>query len=165
MTETMDTATRRAGRLPHEIAMVNLLIFNLGLCGGILASTMLRHGSAMENYRLAFVLAPLSGSLALMGYSFWRWRTFKNTAAPWLLAHWQIACRHYRFLLIAYGVCASLIGLGWLLSLTNPNLKDVMFVALVRVAVAPLLIAIMVIAVLESSALFQANKGEAPGRI
>jgi hypothetical protein len=58
-----------------------------------------------------------------------------------------------------------LVGLGWLLSLASPNLQEVMFVALVRVAVAPMLISVMVLAVLESSALFQANTGEVPDRI
>jgi hypothetical protein len=52
-----------------------------------------------------------------------------------------------------------------LLSLTSPNVQGLMFIALVRVAVAPLLISVMVVAVLESSALFQASSGETPDRL
>ena len=67
-----------------------------------------------------------------------------------------------RILMIAYLVGAALVGLGWLLSLSNPKLQELMFVALVRVAVAPMLISVMVLAVLESSALAQAGNGEVP---
>lgn len=68
-------------------------------------------------------------------------------------------------LLVAYLAGAALVGLGWLLSQASPNLQEVMFVALVRVAVAPMLIAVMVVAVLESGALFQANSGVVPDGI
>ena len=52
-----------------------------------------------------------------------------------------------------------------MLSRSNPALQEVMFVARVRLVVTPILIAVMVVAVLESSALFQAHSGELPDRV
>ena len=161
----IDELTRKQARTPHELAMVNLLVANLMLCGGILASTMARKGSLLDHYKVWLIAVPFAISFAFIAYSV---RRAKQALAggPWFPAmHWQITARHYRFLIIAYGVGAALVGLGWLLSLSNPKLHDVMFVALVRVAVAPVLISIMVLAVLESSALSQAGGGEVPDRL
>jgi hypothetical protein len=156
---------RRLARIPHEIAMVNLVVFNLLLCAGVIASTLARTGSVLENYKTWLILAPLTVSLALIAYSFRRIKQMP-AATPWFVAaHWWLATRRYRALLLAYLVTAVLIALGWLLSLASPNVQAVMFVALVRVAVAPLLVSVMVIAVLESSALFQAATGEVPDRL
>jgi predicted aspartyl protease len=160
----LDPALRRAGRTPHELAMFNLLVFNLMLCGGILASTMARHGSVIEHYRLWLILVPVVLSLSVVAYTFQRVMRGGHDVHWFVAAHWKIALFRYRILLLAYLAALVLICLGWLLSLTNPALQSVMFVALVRVAVAPLLIAVMVLAVLESSALFQAISGELPER-
>jgi hypothetical protein len=161
----VDPRTRRQGRFPHELAMVNLLVFNLMLCAGILAGTMARKGSPLEHYKLWLVAVPLAMSLVVIAYTIRR-AARAEPGTPWFAAaHWTITSRRYRVLLVAYLAGAALVGLGWLLSTASPNLQEVMFVALVRVAVAPMLITVMVVAVLESSALFQANSGEVPDGI
>lgn len=161
----VDATTRRKGRFPHELAMVNLLVFNLMTCGGVLAGTMARKGSTLEEFKVWLIVIPLSLSLAVIAYSFHRAGQALVQTSWFVSAHWQITVRRYRLLLVAYLVGACLVGLGWLLSQTSQNLQGVMFVALVRVAVAPMLITVMVIAVLESSSLFQANTGEVPDRV
>jgi hypothetical protein len=158
----IDAATRRQGRAPHELAMVNLLVFNLLFCMAVLAGTMAQKGSAIAQYKLWTIAVPLGLSLAIIAYSYWRAARAK-AQGPWFAAaHWSLATGRYRILMIAYLVGAALVGLGWLLSLSNPKLQELMFVALVRVAVAPMLISVMVLAVLESSALAQAGNGEVP---
>ncbi len=156
---------RRQARVPHEIAMVNLVVCNLLLCAGILASTLARSGSVLEHFKGWLIAVPLGLSLLLIAYTFRRAAHLRTTACWFVAAHWWLAARRYRILLIAYLVAGVLIGLGWLLSLTSPNVQGLMFIALVRVAVAPLLISVMVVAVLESSALFQASSGETPDRL
>ena len=161
----VEPAVLRRGRTPHELAMVNLLVFNLLLCVAVLAGTMAQKGSLLEHYKEWTIAGPMILSLGIIGYSFWRAREAR-TKGPWYVgAHWTLATGRYRILLVAYLVGAVLIALGWLLSLTNPKLQSLMFVALVRVAVAPMLISVMVLAVLESSALFQAGNGEIPDGI
>jgi hypothetical protein len=79
-------------------------------------------------------------------------------------AHWRLAAGRYKILLIAYLVGAGLIGLGWLLAHTQekPAMQDMMFIALQRVAIAPMLITLMVIIMLESGSIYQAQRGEVP---
>ncbi len=158
----IDEALRRRARSPHELAMVNLLLFNLLLCAGLLASTLAQKGSAISNHRTLMVALPLALSLLIIAFSFLRARGATRND-PWFLAlHWRLATRRYLILLAAYGVGAAVIGLGWLLSLGNPKLQEFLFLAFVRVAAAPMLIGVMVAAVLESSALYQASRGEVP---
>jgi hypothetical protein len=160
----IDALTRRQGRAPHELAMINLLVFNLMLCGGVVASSMAQRGSVLEHYKLWIIAVPLAVSFTIIAFSFWRTLQTRNRG-PWFAAvHWEIAASRYRILLLVYLVGAGLIGLGWLLAHTQdkPGMQEMMFIALQRVAVAPMLISVMVLAVLESSSLFQAGNGEVP---
>lgn len=153
---------RRRARSPHELAMINLLLFNLLLCVGLLASTLAQKGSVISDYRALVIALPLGLSLLVIAFSFLRARRAVHTD-PWFVAvHWRLATHRYRILLVAYGIGTALIGIGWLLSLSNPKLQGLLFLAFIRVAVAPMLLAVMVTAVLESSALYQAIRGEVP---
>lgn len=163
----VDETTRRRAKAPHELAMVNLLLFNLLMLIALLAGSFLQKGSPLLEYRLLGVLIPLGASLAIVAYTFVR---AARTAAsgPWFAAaHWRLAAARYKILLIAYLVGAGLIGLGWLLSQgqTKPGMQELMFVALERVAIAPVLIALMALIMLESGALYQAGRGEVPDAV
>ena len=160
----VDATTRRQGRAPHELAMINLLLFNLMFCGAVLASSMAQRGSTLAHYKFWLIVIPLTLSLAVIAFSFWR-AARARAAGSWFAAvHWGIATDRYRILMLVYVVMAGLIGLGWLLAQTQdkPGMQEMMFIALQRVAVAPMLISVMVLAVLESSSLFQAGNGEVP---
>ncbi len=110
------------------------------------------------------MLIPFLISLGIIAYSFRK--SGKSAASgPWFVAaHWKLATGRYKFLLIAYAVGAALIGLGWLLSQgqKDPRMEELMFIALQRVAIAPILISLMAIIMLESGSLSQAGRGEVP---
>lgn len=147
--------------------MVNLLLFNLLLLIALLAGSFVQAGSALAQYKLLGVLVPLAVSLSIVAYSF---VNAKKTAAagPWFVAaHWRLATARYKILLIAYVVGAALIGLGWLLSKgqTDPRMEELMFIALQRVAIAPILLSLMALIMLESGSLSQAGRGEVPDGI
>lgn len=160
----IDPSTRRQGRAPHELAMVNLLVFNLLALVALLAGSFLQQGSALAHYRLLGVLAPLGVSLGIVAYTFVRAARARARGAWFAAAHWEVAKGRCKILLITYAVGAGLIALGWLISQgqKDPRMADLMFIALQRVALAPLLISVMVLAVLESSGLVQAGNGEVP---
>lgn len=163
----VDETTRRRAKAPHELAMVNLLLFNLLMLIALLAGSFLQKGSPLLEYRLLGVLIPLGASLAIVAYTFLR-AGRRAAGRPWFAAaHWRLARSRYQILLIAYLVGAGLIGLGWLLSQgqTKPGMQELMFVALERVAIAPVLIALMALIMLESGALYQAGRGEVPDAV
>lgn len=163
----VDDATRERAKLPHELAVFNLLVFNLLLLIILLAGSFLPAGSALAEHRWIGILGPLLLSFSIMAYSLARSRR-ADRADQWLVAaHWRLALSRYRILLIAYVAGAALIGLGWLLSnlYTDPRMQGLVFIALERVATAPLLIALMVLVVLESGSLYQAGRGEVPDHI
>ena len=160
----VDEAIRRRAKFPHELAMVNLLLVNLPMLIALLAGSFLQQGSALARYKLLGPLMPLAISLAVIAYTFAR---SKGTATgSWFVAaHWRLATDRYKILLIAYLVGAALIGSGWLLAQvqTDPRMEELMFIALQRVAIAPVLIALMVLVMLESGSIGQAGRGEVPG--
>ena len=155
---------RRQAKSPHELAMVNLLVFNLLMLIALLGGSFVEKDSSLAAYTTLGVAVPLGISLAIVAYTVRRAsRAAKD--GPWFLAaHWRLAAARYRILLIAYLAGAGLIGLGWLLAHTQklPGMQDMMFIALQRVAIAPMLITLMVLIMLESGALYAAQRGEVP---
>ncbi len=158
---------RRQAKSPHELAMVNLLLFNLVMLIALLAGSFVEKDSTLAPYRVLAVAVPFGGSLVIIAYSFLRAR---RTAlqGPWFLAaHWRLATGRYLVLLIVYLAGGGLITLAWLLAHAQkqPGMQDMMFIALQRVAIAPMLIALMVLIMLASGALYQAQRGEVPERL
>ena len=160
----VDETTRRRARTPHELAMVNLLMINLLMLVVLLAGSFVQKGSALADYKLVGVLTPLAISLAIVAFTFVE--SGKTAAGgPWFVAvHWKLATGRYKILLIAYVAGAALIGLGWLLAQgqKDPGMAELMFIALQRVAIAPILIVLMALIMLESGSLGQAGRGEVP---
>jgi len=157
-------SSRRQARLPHELAVVNLLLFNLLLLIALLAGSFLPSDSPLADYRWAGILLPWLMALAMIAYGFVRGRALAHRGPWFVAAHWRLANARYKALLGTYLAGAALIGLGRLASMgyADPRMQDLMFVALERVAVAPLLIVLMVLVVLESGSLYQAGRGEVP---
>jgi len=155
---------RRQAKSPHELAMVNLVLFNLLLLIALLGGSFVEADSSLAPYKVLGVAVPLCISLAIVAYT---WVCARRAArdGPWFpAAHWRLAGTRYRILLIAYLVGTGLIGLGWLLAHAQQSagMQDLMFIALQRVAIAPMLITLMVLVMLESGAIYQAQRGEVP---
>jgi len=160
----VDEPIRRQAKSPHELAMVNLLLFNLLMLIALLGGSFVEQDSSLAPFKFVGVAVPLGVSLAIIAYTFLR-AARATREGPWFVAaHWRLAGARYRILLIAYVAVAALIGLGWLLAHTQqqPGMQEMMFIALQRVAIAPMLITLMVIIMLESGSLYQAQRGEVP---
>jgi hypothetical protein len=163
----IDDTTRRKAKTPHELAMVNLLLFNLLILIALLAGAFLQEGSTLAAYRMAGIVAPLTVSLGIVAYTFVNAKKLSATGPWFAAAHWRLATGRHKILLISYVVGAAFVGLGWVLSQSqsDPRMEELMFVALQRVAIAPFLLSLMVLIMLESGALYQAGRGEVPDRI
>ena len=144
--------------------MVNLLLFNLVALIALLGGSFLQEDSPLAPYKALGVALPLGISLAIIAYTFWR-ASGAAAGEQWIVvAHWRLATGRYKILLVAYLVGAGLIGVGWLVAHAQekPAMQDMMFIALQRVAIAPILITLMVIIMLESGSIYQAQRGEVP---
>lgn len=178
----VDEATRKSAKTPHELAMINLIVFNLLIGVALLAGSMAQPDSAIARFKWAAVAAPLALSLTVIGLTWLR--ASGATRLPWFVAaHWRLSAARYRLLLAAYLLCAGLLSLGWLSGTSEseiraqirdlpPAMQEMQRHKLesqhlgeavwARIAVVPLLIAVMVSIMLESGAIYQAGRGEIP---
>lgn len=152
---TSQIDNRKPARIPHNLFMLNLALVHLLLTPGIIALDIGLKG----------ILIPLALSLAIMLIS---WKISKHpgvTADEFVHQHWLLALKRYRVLLIAYAITAALILLGHLLALSSPdqNMQEILDTVFLRIAIMPVLIAVMICFFLETSALGLAGKGELPG--
>lgn len=179
----VDDTTRRKAKTPHELAMVNLIVFNLLIGVALLAGSMAEPDSLLGRYKWLAVSIPLAVSLALIGVTWIRSRR-PGKGASWFAAiHWRLAASRYRLILIAYLVCAAILSIALVgtqdeteiaaqLKTLPPAMQemerhkiesqDMASAIWARIGVVPLLLAVMVTIMLESGALYQAGRGELP---
>ncbi|HKJ77156.1 MAG TPA: hypothetical protein VKA64_08125 [Gammaproteobacteria bacterium] len=143
-------------KAPHEVFMFNLIAFHLLLTPAVIALGIGAWG----------LLLPPGLSLLVIGYIYLRARRTAKGEPPLVAGHWQVAWRRCRLLLLAYGASALLLLGAWGLAhaYQDPSMQEIMFTVLTRVAVMPVVVMVFVLAVLESGAIYQAGRGEVPGR-
>ncbi len=180
----VDQPSRARAKGPHELAMVNLLLFNLLIGVVLLAGSMARPDSLIGTHRWAAMAVPLVLSLVVIGLTWLRAsRAEKN--APWFVAaHWKLAASRYRLLLGAYLVCGAILSIPLFAGGSDEarieehikglapamqqmerrklESQDMRSAVWARIAVVPLLLTVMVTIMLESGALYQAGRGELP---
>lgn len=148
-------AERNRAKSPHELFMVNLILFHLLLTPVAIAADI---------GLWALLLTPLLSGLVIL----FIWRRARQLTAEgiheFVALHWTLALARCRLLLIAYGITATLLLLGALaiLGTAQESMREIMLVVLTRVGIMPTVIMVFVTFVLESSALYQAVRGELP---
>jgi hypothetical protein len=180
----VDEKQRRLGRAPHELAMVNLLLFNLLIGVAMLAGSMAEPDSAIAHYKWVGVGLPLIASLAIMLFTWLRARRAAGHG-PWFAAvHWRLTVGRYRVLLLAYVVSAAVLSLAFFggdgdtaafeariadlppamqaMERSKVASQDMGAAIWARIGVVPLLLTVMALIMLESGALYQAGRGEVP---
>lgn len=180
----IDATDRRRAKAAHELTMLNLIGVNLLLGIALLAGAMAEPDTLLARLHWPAVVLLLAVSLAIMGLT---WRRAARLAAtgPWFAAaHWRLAARRYRVLLVAYLVAGALVGLGAFGGGGNraelerriadlpPALQQMERDKLAsqhmggaiwgRIGVVPLLLAVMALIMLASGAIWQVGRGEVP---
>lgn len=180
----VDETTRRRAKTPHELAMVNLIVFNLLIGVALLAGSMAQPDSLIARYKWVAVGLPLALSLVVIGTT---WLiAARSRGMPWLIGvHWRLSASRYRLLGASYVLCAAILSLAFLGGADEGQIEarihdlppamqemerhklesqDLGGAIWARIAVVPLLIAVMVSILLESGSIYQASRGEVPDR-
>lgn len=165
---------RRQARSPHELAMVNLLLFNLLIGVALLAGSMAQPDSLIGTYKWVAVAVPLLISLAVIVFTWLRAARAGGTSRWFVAAHWKLS---------AYVVCAAILSLALFTGSDDaaieaqikdlpPAMQEMERRKLhsqhmgeqvwARIAVVPLILTVMVTIMLESGSIYQAQRGEVP---
>jgi len=142
---------KRLARVPHNLFVLNILLFNLLLTPAAIVLDVGMYG----------FLIPLICSLSVILYIYLR--SYKQD--DWYVEmHWRLSFRRCQFLMIGYAVTALLVAVAWLISLSANDAKmaEIMFTAISRVAVVPTLLAVMATVVLEAGGYHLINSGKVP---
>ena len=151
--EISEAEIKRA-QLPHNLLIAGLFALNLLMAPAVIA---LHAG-------MTGLLIPLSSTGALIAYIYLRSRK----ATSWFIdAHWRLAFRNSRWLMLGYAVTAVLILIAWLVSLTahEASMGHILWTALTRIAILPTLSGVMVTAIMEAGAISLASKREVPDNL
>ena len=141
----------KQAQLPHNLLIAGLFLLNLLMTPAVIALNVGMWG----------LLIPLSSTGALIAYIYLR---AKKTTDPFIKAHWLLAFRNSRWLMLGYAISAILIFIAWLVSLgaASASMGHILWTALTRIAILPTLAGVMVTALTEAGAITQAGKCEIP---
>ena len=145
---------KKAARWAHDLFVLNIFFFHL----------LLTPATIMLGIGLKGLLVPLVLSLAVITYIYYR----GQREPRWFVAaHWRLAFRRCRLLLIGYAITAAILLLAELLTsgMKDAHMANIMVTVITRIAIMPTLILVMVTVVMEASATSLVNKGEVPEKI
>ena len=156
--EIDDEAIRKRAKTPHELSMLNLAGFHLLAAPATLVLDYKLH------IGLVGFLLPLSLSLLIIAYTWYKARQSRFSEHWFVAAHWRVAANRTRILLIGYALTAAIL-LFALLVTSGSSKADIMLVALTRIAILPVLVTVMICFVLESGSIYQAGRNEVPNGV
>ncbi|MGB5831896.1 MAG: hypothetical protein WBG92_07885 [Thiohalocapsa sp.] len=182
----IDDQQQRGAKSPHELTMINLLLFNLLIGVALLGGSMARPDSIIAAYKWVGIAVPLLLSLSLILFTWLREARARRTEPWFVAAHWKLSARRNRSLLAAYLISAAVVSLAFFGGGDDRELErriaelppamqemerhklesqDMGSAIWARIGVVPLLLTVMALIMLESGALFQAGRGEVPDAI
>lgn len=144
----------KQAQFPHNLFISGLFGLNLLVAPAVIA---LKFG-------MTGLLIPLLSTGALLVYIHLR---SKKTTVWFVDAHWRLASRNGRWLMLGYAVTAVLICIAWLVSLmaNNASMGHIIWTALTRIAILPTLAGVMVTAIMEAGAISLASKRDVPDNL
>lgn len=147
---------RKKAKLPHDLFLVNLIanhilafVATLGLAG---------------SWIWPMFIVPVV-SFVVLGIIFIRARRSRQIDTWFVMCHWQIARRRSAFfikMMLMLMIIAALgvygyTNLGWM--------KEAVYALIGGVCILPIMVTTLVLILMESDALHQADKGEMPEKI
>lgn len=148
----MNENLQKQALFAHHIVMTNVSIFHLLL--PILAFS--------TDYIKELILFSLLASTVL-SLTIAKGSRSKHHDA-FVSAHWVMAWRRSRYILISYLVSASIMGLGWVLTSTqtDPQMKKILLTTFIPMATVPTLLTVIVVLVLQTMTIARAKSGLVP---
>lgn len=144
----------KAARWAHDLFILNVFFFHL----------LLTPATIVLGIGLKGLLIPLALSLVVITYIYSRGQREQR----WFVAaHWRLAFKRCKLLLIGYAITAAILLLAALLAsgMKDARMADIMVTVITRIAIMPTLILVMVTVVMEATATSLAGKGEVPEKI
>jgi hypothetical protein len=158
-----DDGLRKKAKTPHELSMLNLMFFHLLLGAGMVV-LLLTRADIIQSVGNAGFFLPLVASLSVITFIHLRAHRAREHEPWFVAAHWQLAMKRSRLLLIAYAITGLIIGGGVLIAsgIDKKSMQDIVMTIATRIGAVPTLLMVMVSFVLESGAIYQAGRGEVP---
>jgi len=141
---------KHKAKVPHEVLLVNLI-------GNHILWFIASLGIA-KSYWQPLALVPIV-SVLILGYIFWRGNRSKKMDSWYVQAHWNICMARSRLFSYMLGLLLLVSVLGWI-GYSYLGMMDVAVKAIIGgVGLLPVMVTVLILIVLESDALHQANNG------
>jgi len=159
----IEEQVRRRAKTPHELSMLNLMFFHLLLGAGTVVLVLTKAEIMQTIGNWGFVL-PLVASLIVIAFIHLRAQRAVDHEPWFVAAHWRLAMKRSRLLLIAYTVTGVIIAGGFMIAsgMDKKSMQDIVVTIATRLGAVPTLLMVMVSFVLESGSIYQAGRGEVP---
>ena len=141
---------KHKAKVPHEILLVNLI-------GNHILWFVAALGIA-KSYWQPLAMVPVF-SLSIMAYIFWRGSRSPQMDSWYVQVHWKICMARSRLFTYMLGLLLVVSLLGWI-GYSYLGMMDIAVKAIIGgVGLLPVMVTVLILIVMESDALHQANHG------
>lgn len=140
----------RQAKHPHELFLINLVTNHILIFIALLGLA--------RSYPWLILIVPII-SFSVLGYTMIRARRSLRSDSWYVYCHWQLGAKRSRFFISMLLIMVTVVGLVLLVSGGNPGPQHY---AIGGVGILPTLVTVLVLIVMESDAMHQANTGQVP---
>ena len=151
----MNSPLQKQALVAHNIVMTNLSLFHL-----LLPIVAFSTEYTKEIMLFSLVVSIICSMYIAKGAT-------NKSHDSFVSAHWKMAWRRSRYILISYVVSASVMGLGWLFatSQTDPQMKKILLTTFIPMAIVPTLLTVLIVLVLQTMTMTRAKQGLVPNNV
>ncbi len=143
----------KKAKVPHEIFLTNLIgnhILMAVAAGGIAGS-------------FPWVMAVIPAvSLSILSFTLWRARRSIGRDPWYVMCHWQVCARRSRIFIGMLLLLGVVMSLGWAGHVYAGMMKEAAIALVIGVGILPVMATVLVLIIVESDALYNANQGKLP---
>lgn len=143
----------RKANIPHEIFLTNLIGNHIMMTAGA--------GGMAGTFPWIMAIVPII-SFTLLGYTLWRARRSLGSDPWYVMCHWQVCARRSSVLVVLLSLLLLAAALGWAAYTYLGVMKEAVWALIGGVGLLPVMVAVLVLIIMESEALYHANQGKLP---
>ncbi len=146
----------KQANVPHELFLTNLIGNHILMAVGL--------GGLAGSFPWVMAIIP-TVSFSILGYTLWRARRSVERDSWYVMCHWQMCAHRSRIFMLMLSLLMLAALLGWVGYAYGGMMKEAVLALVAGISGLPVMITILVLVMVESDALYNANEAKLPNWI
>jgi cyanate permease len=143
----------KKANIPHELFLTNLVGNHILMA--------VAAGGVAGTFPWIMTMIPII-SFGILGFTLWRARRSIGRDPWYVMCHWQVCARRSKIFISMLTLLLVIMVLGWVGYTYAGMMKEAVWALIGGVGILPVMVAVLVLIIIESDALYHASQAKLP---